>query len=140
MLLGELLLRRKCAQLEIHEFKNYLYEVEEKGALKVPLSVNDTLTKLFELEDKFQRYTILVERANNDVEVTVGSSQKTSVANTIKLRNAVDNKISVLSELIKRNKASLNIINLIEQRQKLIEEFILLDNVINASDWSLNVD
>lgn len=133
MLLGELLLRRKCAQLEINELKNHLYKTEEHA------NVNDTLSKLFELEDKFQRYTILIERANINTEVEL-ASQTTSLTNAIKLRNAVDSKINTLTELIKSNKKSLNILNLIEQRQKLIEEFILIDNVVNSSDWSTNVD
>ncbi len=133
MLLGELLLRRKCAQWEINELKNDLYKTEEHT------NVNDTLSKLFELEDKFQRYTILIERANTNTEVELGS-QTTSLANAIKLRNAVDSKINTLTELIKSNKKSLNILNLIEQRQKLIEEFILIDNVVNSGDWSTNVD
>ncbi len=133
MLLGELLLRRKCVKMEIDELKNYIFSSEDQA------NVNDILNKLFELEDKFQRQSILIERANNEIEVEVATTT-TTLTNTIKLRKASDHKINVLTKLIESNKASLNIINLIEQRQKLIEEYILVDNIINSSDWSTNVD
>ncbi len=133
MLLGELLLRRKCIKMEIDELKNYMLSSEELTNL------NDILNRLFVLEDKFQRHNILIERANNEIEVSVGDTT-TTLTNAIKLRMAADRKADALTRLIKGNKPSLNITNLIEQRQKFIEEYILLDNAINSSDWSVNVD
>lgn len=133
MLLGELLLRRKCIKMEIDELKNYMLSSEEQ------INVNEVLNKLFELEDKYQKYNILIERANNEIELVVGTT-KTTLTNAIKLRSAVDRKIDGLTMLIKSNKATLNIFNLIDQRQKFIEEYIILDNAISNSDWSINVD
>ena len=133
MLLGELLLRRKCIKMEIDELKNYMLSSEEQ------INVNEVLNKLFELEDKYQKYNILIERANNEIELVVGTT-KTTLTNAIKLRSAVDCKIDDLTMLIKSNKATLNIFNLIDQRQKFIEEYIILDNAISNSDWSINVD
>ena len=133
MLLGELLLRRKCIKMEIDELINYMLSSEEQ------INVNEVLNKLFELEDKYQKYNILIERANNEIELVVGTT-KTTLTNAIKLRSAVDCKIDDLTMLIKSNKATLNIFNLIDQRQKFIEEYIILDNAISNSDWSINVD
>lgn len=133
MLLGELLLRRKCIKMEIDELKNYMLSSDEQ------INVNEVLNKLFELEDKHQKYNILIERANNEIELVVGTT-KTTLTNAIKLRSAVDRKIDGLTMLIKSNKATLNIFNLIDQRQKFIEEYIILDNAISNSDWSINVD
>lgn len=133
MLLGELLLRRKCIKMEIDELKNYMLSSDEQ------INVNEVLNKLFELEDKHQKYNILIERANNEIELVVGTT-KTTLTNAIKLRSAVDHKIDGLTMLIKSNKATLNIFNLIDQRQKFIEEYIILDNAISNSDWSINVD
>lgn len=133
MLLGELLLRRKCIKMEIDELKNYMLSSDEQ------INVNEVLNKLFELEDKHQKYNILIERANNEIELVVGTT-KTTLTNAIKLRSAVDHKIDDLTMLIKSNKATLNIFNLIDQRQKFIEEYIILDNAISGSDWSINVD
>lgn len=133
MLLGELLLRRKCIKMEIDELKNHMLSSEE------PTNLNDILNRLFVLEDKFQRHNILIERANNEIEVSVGDTA-TTLTNAIKLRMAADRKADALTRLIKGDKPSLNITNLIEQRQKFIEEYILLDNAINSSDWSVNVD
>lgn len=133
MLLGDLLLRRKLIKLEINELKNYLFNFEEIT------NVNEILNKLFELEDQFQRHNILIERANNEVNIEISNS-KTSLSNAVKLRDAVDNKADTLTKLINNNKSKLSIINLMEQRQKFIEEFVLLNNAISKSDWSVNVD
>jgi 5-methylcytosine-specific restriction endonuclease McrBC regulatory subunit McrC len=133
MLLGELILRRKCIKMEINELKNNIFSSEEKT------DVNALLNRLFELEDQFQKHNILTEHANNEIKVTVGNS-KTTLTNAIKLRNATDRKADTLTKLIESNNKSLDIINLIEQRQKLIEEYILLNNAISSTDWSTNVD
>lgn len=119
--------------MEIDELKNYMLSSDEQ------INVNEVLNKLFELEDKHQKYNILIERANNEIELVVGTT-KTTLTNAIKLRSAVDHKIDGLTMLIKSNKATLNIFNLIDQRQKFIEEYIILDNAISNSDWSINVD
>lgn len=119
--------------MEIDELKAYMLDPESVS------NTNEILDKLFELEDNFQRRNIIIERVNNEVEVAVGTT-KTTLTNAIKLRAAADRKIDALTRLVKSNKASLDILNLTEQRQKLIEEYILLDNAINSSDWSVNVD
>jgi len=133
MLLAELLMRKKHIELQIVELKNYLITDEES------INTNETLTKLYELEDQDQKYRLLIRKANSQIEVLIGNS-KVSLATAIELRDNLDNKIDILSDLINANKRSLDIFNLITQRSKLVEEYIMVYKAIKIGDWSSEID
>ena len=133
MFIGELLIRRNHVKMQVEELKNYL-----KSEDTLP-DINEILNELFELEDKHQQYSIVVEDSNKATEIEFGSS-KITMANIVKLRNTATNKINVFTDLIENNKSSLNIVNLMEQRAKLVEEYILLSKAVGISDWQVEVD
>lgn len=133
MFIGELLIKRNHVKMQINEFKKYLYSDE-------PISdINDVLDKLFTLEDKYQQYSVVLDDINMSTEIQFGDN-KVIIANMIKLRDTTSNKINVFTELIDSNKSSLNIINLIEQRANLVEEYILLNKTISMNDWQVEID
>jgi hypothetical protein len=133
MFIGELLIKRNHVKMQINEFKKYLYSDE-------PISdINDVLDKLFTLEDKYQQYSVVLDDINMNTEIKFGDN-KVIIANMIKLRDTTSNKIDVFTELIDSNKSSLNIINLIDQRANLVEEYILLSKAINLNDWKVEID
>ena len=133
MFLAELLMRKSYVKLQIVELKFYLLNNDGSS------DTNETLKKLYELEDQDQKYRILIKKANSKIEVEVGTS-KISLDTAIELRNNLDNKISILSDLISANKKSLDIFNLITQRSKLIEEYLMVYKAIKISEWSTEVD
>lgn len=133
MLLAELLMRKRHIKLQIAELKNYLLN---NGDV---VDTNEVLNKLYELEDQDQKYRILIKKANNQIEVEIGSS-KISLATAVELRDNIDNKISILSDLISANKKSLDIFNLLTQRSKLIKEYMMIYKAIKISDWSREID
>ena len=133
MFLAELLMRKSYVKLQIAELKFYLLNNDGSS------DTNETLKKLYELEDQDQKYRILIKKANSKIEVEVGTS-KISLDTAIELRNNLDNKISILSDLISANKKSLDIFNLITQRSKLIEEYLMVYKAIRISEWSTEVD
>ena len=133
MFLAELLMRKSYVKLQIAELKFYLLNNDGSS------DTNETLKKLYELEDQDQKYRILIKKANSKIEVEVGTS-KISLDTAIELRNNLDNKISILSDLISANKKSLDIFNLITQRSKLIEEYLMVYKAIKISEWSTEVD
>lgn len=133
MFIGELLIKRNHVKMQINEFKKYLYSDE-------PISdINDVLDKLFTLEDKHQQYSVVLDDINMNTEIQFGDN-KVIIANMIKLRDTTSNKIDVFTELIDSNKSSLNIINLIDQRANLVEEYILLNKTISTNDWQVEID
>ncbi len=133
MFVGELLIRKRYVKMQIEEFKKYL---DSEDAIP---DINEILNKLFELEDRHQQYSVALDEINRAIEIEFGNS-KIVAANIVKLRNATSNKIDVFTELIENNKSSLNIINLLEQRDKLVEEYILLSKAIGISDWLVEID
>lgn len=133
MLIAEILIRKNYVKLQIDELKNYLVNAMEIA------NVNETLIKLYELEDECQKYRMLLDRANRQLEVEIGKS-KVPVSTAIELAKNTCNKIDVITELIAANKHSLDIFNLLDQRVKLMEEWIMISRAIRISDWSHNVD
>ena len=82
---------------------------------------------------------MVLDDINISTEVQFGDN-KVIIANMLKLRDTTSNKINVFTELIDSNKSSLNIINLIEQRANLVEEYILLSKAISLNDWRVEID
>lgn len=133
MLITEALIRKRYVKLQIEELKNYLTSDGE-----VP-NVNDVLSKLYKLEDQNQRYKILLDKVNRKFRIEIGSSD-VSIATAVELRENTLNKIESLTELISANKESLDIFNLFDQRNKLLEEYIMIAKAIKMSDWSHTID
>lgn len=132
MLIAEILIRKNYVKLQISELKNYLINADD-------FNVNETLNKLYVLEDEEQRYRMLLDKSNRQLEVEIGSS-KVTVFTALELARNTCNKIDIITDLIEANKSSLDIFNLLEQRTKLMEEWIMISRAIRVSDWSHNID
>jgi ethanolamine utilization protein EutQ (cupin superfamily) len=140
MLIGEIVRRKNDIKREIVELEFYMEKISNIPNVKESAAIyTNVLSKVFELLDKQQNYLILLERSNLKQEIKVGKST-ISVSDAIKLRDTTDKKIIFITNLINNNDASLNVINLMESRDKLMEEFILLNNAIEKSDWSTEID
>jgi hypothetical protein len=133
MVLGEMIFRKKYIELQIDELRHHIIYDED-----VP-NMNELLSRLYELEDQNQKYKMLIDKSNRQTTIKIGKSL-VSIDTAIELRKNTDNKIDILTNLIKANKQSLDIFNLMSQRNKLIEEYVLITNAIRISDWSTNVD
>jgi hypothetical protein len=132
MLVAELLLRKKNIKLQIDDLEKHVSTEDASG------NINKVINKLFDLEDILQRYVVILDKSNNNNKITVGASE-VSVATAIRLKNNTKRKIDVLTDLINSN-VNVDILNLIEQRTKLFEEYILFCKAIGLSDWSVEVD
>jgi hypothetical protein len=133
MFIAEVIIRKNYIKLQIDELKNYL--INTIGVS----NVNETLTKLYELEDESQRYRMLLDRANRQLEVEIGNS-KVSVSTALELSRNTCSKVDVITELIAANKNSLDIFNLLDQRAKLMEEWIMISRAIRINDWSNEIE
>lgn len=133
MLIAEVLIRKSYVKLQIDELKNYLVSATEIT------NVNETLAKLYDLEDQAQTYRMLLDKANRQTEVEIGNS-KVTVSTAIELSRNTCSKVDIITDLIKANKKSLDIFNLLDQRSKLMEEWIMISRAVRISDWSNAVD
>ncbi len=133
MLLTELLNRRAYIKIQIEELRTYLRTEKDIS------NFNKIINRLFELEDRFQKYTLILDKVNTQNEVEVGSNT-ISVATAIRLRQATERKILALTSLICNTRIKLDILDLMRQRDELIEEYHIYDKVISLNDWRTNVD
>jgi len=133
MLLGELLTRKENVKQQIDELYNYLMDVDIRE------KVNEVINDLFELHDKLQSYKVVINNINNSNKIKVSKSD-ISITNAIQLRHTTKLKIDILTDLISNLDSSLRISNLMDQRNNLLEEYVLLDNAINNSNWSIEVE
>jgi len=133
MLIAEILFRKSYLKIQIDELKDYIIKTDKLG------NINEVLGKLYELEDQEQKYKMLLINANRQAEVKIGNS-KVPVETALELKHNTSNKIDVLTDLINANKESLDIFNLMAQRNKLVEEYIMILNAIKTSDWSTDLD
>ncbi len=133
MLLGELLTRKENVKQQIDELNDHLMDVDMRE------KVNEVISDLFELHDKLQSYKVAINNVNNSNKIKVSKSD-VSITNAIHLRQTTKMKIDILTDLISNLDKSLSISNLMEQRNNLLEEYILLDNAISGSNWSIEVE
>jgi len=79
---------------------------------------------------------VILNRTNEATKLVLGKNE-ISVSDGIYLRETILKKINVLSSMIEHNTTrDLDIFNLIEQRDKLFEEYVYLSTLISESDWS----
>jgi len=136
MLVGELLLRIKILKKNIKDIKRHLANKEENNSNN---SYNDFISQLFAHIEQLRSYTTILMRSNESSKISVGNKEVT-ISDAVSLKKAITHKIEILSSMIENNtNRDLNIFNLIEERDKLFEEYIYLMSLINDNDWSKEI-
>jgi hypothetical protein len=135
MVLAEVLiemnnLRQKIAQLEDYVHRTASQDVE---------ATNKATIKLLDLLDKHRSHLILLNKYNNSIEVSIGG-QTVSLANAILITKTMKRKIEILDSLIEEGDSLLDVFDLIEQRDKMLEEYTTISNGLAAIEWSTKVD
>jgi len=147
MLVAEIIKRKNNIKQKIEELDYYLEKVaslptaiegmsNQKDAVHV---YNTVINTMFDLLDSYQNHIILLAKSNNINNINVGKSE-IKVSDAVVLMRTINEKINTLTRLIISKDTSINVPNLIEQRDKLMEEQILIDNAIQQSDWSVEIE
>jgi hypothetical protein len=142
MLVSELIKRKNIIKQKLSELEFYLEKianVNSKKTLDNASLYGSVLNNMFELLDKYQNYIILLDRSNKETEISVGKST-IKKSDALILREIVEEKIRILTVLATNDDPVIDIPNLLIQRDKLIEEQILLNNAIEESDWGVSID
>jgi len=142
MVLAELLDRKNETKKKIKELRLYLgfwaANEENTDAEKI----DGVLSKIYSLLDSYQQQLFLIGRVNESIKIEIGQS-KVSLANAVRLRSIIQKKVDVLNDLISAceiNKKGLyNILDLLNNRDKLLDEFYILDKAIKSKEWQVEL-
>lgn len=135
MVLAEIIIEKDNLKKRINELEMLLVRASRTD-VKVADEAN---TRLLDLIDKYRSHLILINKINNSIEITIGGS-KLSLANAILITKTIKKKIDLLDSLIKDETNIFDIFSLIEQRDKLTEEYVSISNTLKAMEWSTNID
>ena len=120
---------------KINQLEDYLHRIADSNA-----KLADTATtKLLGLLDKHRSHLILVNKINNNTEISIGGS-KVSLANAIIISKTMKRKVDLLNSLIEREHGILDVFSLMEQRDEVLDEYITISNGLWALEWSTKVD
>jgi len=133
MLLSELLIRKNNIKIRINELRDYIEHEKDIADL------NEIINEIFRLEDKYQKYSLVLNKISSTYEVDIGSN-KVKLSTAIRLRKAVKRKMDALTGLINNNRVRIDVLDLINQRNILLEEYLIYNKAIVLNDWSTNVD
>jgi len=135
MVLAEVLIEKLNLKQKINQLEDYLYRIVDSD-----ITLADTATtKLLGLLDKYRSHLILINKINNDTEVSIGGS-KVSLANAIIIVKTTKCKVELLNSLIETEEGVLEVFSLMEQRDALLEEYTTISNGLKAIEWSTSVD
>ena len=132
MLVGELKNRLNFLENKITDLESYMEDNELE-------SYNDILQELFNLYDTRRSYKILLRRSDENTKVIIGKNE-ISISDARDLMNTVKAKVDAMNKLIENLPIKLNIFQLMQERDKLIEEYIMLESSIKKSSWETEVD
>ena len=137
MVLAEIIIEKNNLEKKIKQLETYLFKVVDISAEQT----NVATEKLLGLIDKHRSHLIMINKINNSIEVTIGGS-KVNLASAVLIANTMKQKVDLVDRLIDRcdGEAVLDIFNLIEQRDKLLDEYTLISNTLKSIEWSTKVD
>ena len=135
MFLGEVITEAEIIKGKIDQLENFLFKVSHSDSEKT----DKTVRKLVELIDKYRSHLILLNRVENKIELLIADS-KVSIINAKLICSSLKSKIMLLDKLIDSDSAVLDIFSLIEQRDKLLTEYVLISNSLKQAEWSTKID
>jgi len=129
MFLRQKLDKRKNIKNKIKELKRWLLN-------SVP---SDELIALLLIQlDELQNINLLIDKVNQQTLVTIGGTQ-INLTTAVEIRNTIKSKVDLITALIATN-TSLDMTNLLEQRDNFISEYSSIDGVIRITDWNIKLD
>jgi hypothetical protein len=135
MLLAEIKVESDNLEKMILEIEEYLLKLALTDLEKADIATK----KLLNLIDKHRSHLIMINKADNIIEIQIGDS-KASLANVRIICDALKRKINFLDRLIRLERSALDTFSLIEQRDKFLSEFTLILNSIKKAEWSTKID
>jgi hypothetical protein len=141
MLVAEVVIRKSYIEDKIKDIKNYLAIVKDCN-IPDEKRINiysEGMNFLFLLYDDLQSYKLSLRRSNDSNTIQIGKTVL-KVSEALAIFNTFENKIKVLDSAIDNCDPGINLFELIKQRDKTLEEQLMMLSSIKKSDWSTNVE
>jgi len=138
MFIGELLIRKKDVRNKIKELRSFIQSLTDSEVDNTDLH-SKALSKLFDLLDKYQDYSIILDKANMENSILIGETE-ISVSNALRLKSTIKGKMEALSDSINGSDYSIDVFDLMDKRDALIEEYILITKTITTNDWKVDLE
>jgi len=135
MVLAEILIETENLKKKIKQLMVYMNSVSSRNS-EITDQAN---TKLLSLLDKHRSYLILINEVNNKTEISVGGATL-SLANAIIITQTTKKKIDILNMLIDNENCVLDVIAIIDNRDKLLEEYTAIYKEIKYQEWRIEID
>jgi hypothetical protein len=97
-----------------------------------------SIEELFNLLGVAQNFSRSITESNMKTKIIVGTT-KTDVDTAVRVRKTLCRKMKTLSSIIKGKYDDLDVFPFLDQRDVLVEEFVLLDAAIRKSDLETEV-
>lgn len=134
MLVQEIVTRKNYLKFKLIDISNYIDKLETLNLVRKGDLYNKALSEKFELLSKIRSHDVLLERLNKNTTVVVGT-EELSVCDAVALLKTLDEKIKTYDGVISHGDlVTVDFFTLINQRDDLFEEYILLYNSIKLSD------
>ena len=134
MTIREILSRKLYLDKKLEDITNYIEELSNISIPDKAAVYNKAVEYKFSLLSKIQSHKVLLQSQNNVNSISIGDNEL-SVHEAIKLRNTAKAKLETLDTIIRKGDFGvINTFNLMQQRDVLFEEFILLDLAIVECD------
>ena len=135
MVLAEVLTELFNIKYKMSQLEHYLCRVSSIDA-----SMSDeATTKLLDLMDKHRSHLMMINKLNNSTEVTIGKTE-VSLADALLIANTMKRKIDLLNTLINNKDCKLDVLSLMAQRDKLLNEYTAISSGLKIVEWGTEVD
>ena len=134
MLINEIISRKKYLSNKLIDIDNYILKLLDTNIEEKTSIYNKAIEIKFSLLSKIRSHEVLLHDQNAANTIMIGTSE-ISVYEGVKLRDTLGLKIKTLDILITQGDFNvINIFSLMEQRDSLFEEFVILNTIIAKSD------
>ena len=135
MVLAEVLIEKDNLKTKIKQLEEYLFKI----AVRNSKLADRATSKLLDLIDKYRSHLILINKVSNETNVSIGGSN-VSLANAVLIAKTMERKIDLINRLIDSEDVVLDIFDLMDQRDKLLDEYTTISNSLKAIEWDTKVD
>jgi hypothetical protein len=131
MFLRQKLDERKFLKVKIKELKeNILCFTDEQDEL---------IKELLILFDRLQTINLVLNKVNYESIIVIADTEL-SLNTAVELRNTLQSKIDMMTDLISSCEGNLDVMALMGQRDCVIEEFMVIDSAIRKADWNIKIE
>lgn len=131
MFLRQKLDERKFLKSKINELK--------KSILHFTDEQDELIKELLILFDRLQTINLVLNKVNYESVIVIADTEL-SLNTAVELRNALQSKIDMMTDLISSCEGNLDVMSLMEQRDGVIEEFMVIDSAIRKADWNIKIE